>query len=492
MSLTRFQSRSSPGSPGTSDAPKLHVVTFGCQMNKYDSLLAEGRFRKSGYETTEVLEEADVVLFNTCSVRDHAEERAWSWVGELKRVKAERPDLVIGVMGCMAQRVEDEIFRRAGHVDLVAGTRQFQHLPAMVAEVLERRAHPERFHPRDMRLLATDMDADVAVERAGEEYTGGRHGYLAVMRGCDLGCTFCIVPTTRGRVRSRPIDDLVREARWMVDQGAQVLTLLGQTVNSYGEDFAPPGPEAPGAARGRGRQGRPGLADLLYRLQELEGLERIRLVTLHPAYVTPAFARAVADCDKVDRFLPLPAQSGSDDVLKRMKRGYTTELYRGRVGVLREVVPDIELGSDWIVGFCGETEDDFRATEAFLEEQEFAVNYVFKYDPRPATSADGRLADDVPEGEKKDRNRRLLEVAERVQRRRFARLRGRAVRAFVESTSERDPRVLLARTEHGLPVSFEGGVELLGRSVALAVEGTTAYGMSAKLAPDAARAGRAG
>jgi tRNA-2-methylthio-N6-dimethylallyladenosine synthase len=474
MSTTRFQSRASGETEG---APKVHLVTFGCQMNKYDSLLVEGRFKKAGYQTTEALDDADVVLFNTCSVRDHAEERTWSWVGELKKVKAERPDLVIGVMGCMAQRVEEEIFKRAGHVDLVAGTRQFQHLPQMVSEVRARRAAPDKLRARDMQLLATDMSYDVAVDRAGEEYTGGRHGYLAVMRGCDLNCTYCIVPTTRGRVRSRPIDELVDEAKWMVDQGAQVITLLGQTVNSYGEDF--PSPVA-GEKRWSGRQGRPSLADLLYRLQEVSGLERIRLVTLHPSYVTPSFAQSIADCDKVDRFLPLPVQAGSDDVLKRMKRGYNLDLYRKRVEILRNAIPDIELGTDWIVGFCGETEEDFAGSERILEEMEFIVNYIFKYDPRPATAADEKLHDDIATAVKKERNQRLLAIAEKVQRKRFEAYRGQTVKAFVESVSERDERVLLGRTVHGLPVSFEGPEALVGTNLELEIAETTAYGMAGR------------
>ena len=330
-------------------------------------------------------------------------------------------------MGCMAQRVEEEIFKRAGHVDLVAGTRQFHLLPKMVAELEERRAAPDRFARRERRLLATDMAEDVVVDREGEEYSGGRHAYLAVMRGCDLNCTYCIVPTTRGRVRSRPIEELAREAEWYASQGVQVLTLLGQTINSYGEDF--PQPDA-SAAKGSGRKGRASLADLLYRLEDVQGLHRIRLVTLHPSYVTESFADAIASCSKVEKFLPLPAQAGSDDVLKRMKRGYTLDLYRRRADILRERVPGIELGSDWIVGFSGETEDDFAGSEAFLGEQGFAVNYVFKYDPRPKTRADERLEDDVPEATKKERNQRLLQAAERAQRLRFARYRGETVRVL--------------------------------------------------------------
>jgi tRNA-2-methylthio-N6-dimethylallyladenosine synthase len=208
-------------------------------------------------------------------------------------------------------------------------------------------------------------------------------------------------------VQSRTIDELLAEARWMVDGGARAVTLLGQTVNSWGEDLPPVG----GERGGSGRRGRPGLADLLRALQELPGLERIRLITLHPAYVTPAFAAALADCDKVERFLPLPAQSGSDDVLRRMKRGYTVELYRRKVELLRAAVPDLELGTDWIVGFPGESERDFDGTLALLAEVGFAQSYVFKYDPRPDTAAQ-ELPDDVAPAVKKERNQRLLRAAE--------------------------------------------------------------------------------
>jgi len=473
MSTTRFQSQNTQ--EATSGAPKLHVVTFGCQMNKYDSLLVEGRFAREGYATTDKLEEADVVLFNTCSVREHAEERTWSWLGELKHAKQERPDLVIGVMGCMAQRVEEEVFKRAGHVDIVVGTRRFQHLPEMVSEL---RARREEGGGESCRLLDTGSDGSVEVDREGEDWIGGRHGFLAVMRGCDLNCSFCIVPTTRGRVRSRTITDLVHEARWMVEEGVQVITLLGQTVNSYGEDFPKPGVGEP---RGTGRQGRVSLGDLLRHLQEIDGLERIRLVTLHPSYVTPNFAAAIADCDKVERSLPLPMQSGSDRILKAMRRGYTTELYHERVAILREAVPEIELGSDWIVGFPGETEEDFELSIEGLKEVGFLTNYVFKYDPRPETrSADG-MVDDVPGEVKKERNQRLLAASEEVALARLKALIGTDVDVFVEEASERVEGNLVGRTRTGVSVHFAAGVEWLGRDAQVRVERATAYGLGGAL-----------
>jgi tRNA-2-methylthio-N6-dimethylallyladenosine synthase len=476
MSTTRVLSAdSAPASGEARSVPKLHVVTFGCQMNKYDSLLAEGRFRREGWALTSSMEEADLVIFNTCSVREHAEDRTWSWVGELKSAKQRRPELVVGVIGCMAQRVGDEIFARAGHVDIVAGTRQFARLPRLVDEVRRARASGEK---RKARVLALSMEDALAVDRGDEPWDGELHAYLTVMRGCDLNCTYCIVPSVRGRVLSYPIEHLVREARGFVAKGVRVITLLGQTVNSYGEDCPAPGPGEPLL---RGRQGRPSLADLLYALQEIEGLARIRLITLHPSYVTPALAIAIAECGKVERFLPLPAQSGSDRVLRAMKRGYNVELYRKRTEMLRSAVPDIELGSDWIVGFPGETDAEHDESERFLAEQGFAVNYIFKYSPRPGTAAEA-LADDVPEVEKKRRNQRLLELGAKSGLARNSAHVGQLRRTFVEQVAEKRDGEVAGRTQHGILVSFAGAPELVGREVDVRIEGASAYGLSGVLA----------
>ena len=470
MSLPRVQTRATQVEGAPASAPTVHVVTFGCQMNKYDSLLVEGRFRAHGYRLTEDLETADVVLFNTCSVRDHAEERVYSWLGELRAAKARRPELVVGVLGCMAQRAENEIFARAGHVDLVCGTRKIHRLPELVAEVRARRA--QDLAPQAQRLLEVGVEETVGVDRADEVYAGGVSSYLTVMRGCDLNCTFCIVPRVRGRVQSRPVQDLLEEARWMVAGGAKVITLLGQTVNAYGEDLPVP---ARTVDRGLGRDGRPSLADLLYALQGVGGLERIRLVTLHPSYVTRALARAIAECPKVERFLPLPAQSGSDDVLRRMRRGYTCELYRKRVALLREAVPDIELGSDWIVGFPGESETDFAATLAFLEEMGTIQNFVFQYSPRPETRA-FELTDDVPLEVKKARNQELLRASERVSLSAHQRRIGSELEVFVEEDLGED-RGVRGRSVHHLPVSFRGSSRLLGEAIRVRVEGASPFGL---------------
>ena len=471
MTNPRTQSRAAETTSASPAGPAVHVVTFGCQMNKYDSLLVEGRFQRRGYRVAPSMEDADVVLFNTCSVREHAEERAISWVGELKRVKAARPELVVGVMGCYAQRAEEEILQRAAHVDVVCGTRRFQHLPELVDEVRRRRADPD-VRRRDERLVDTGMDDAVEVGREAEPYTGGLAGYLAVMRGCDLSCSFCIVPTTRGRVQSRPVPALVDEARWMVDQGCRAITLLGQTVNSYGEDLEPAGM--------LGRRGRPSLADLIRELQEVDGLERIRLITLAPAYVNRALAEAIRDCDKAERFLPLPAQSGSDRVLKGMRRGYSSELYRKKVELLREVVPDLELGSDWIVGFPTEGEEDFQKTEALLADVGYAQGYVFKYDPRPGTQA-ADLEDDVDTATKKERNQRLLRAVERSGLRRHEAHIGQLRRVFVEEVWEKDAAIVRGRTEHGLSCSLKGGEELIGTTQSVRVLEASPFGLAGEL-----------
>ena len=479
MTLPRFQSKASELDGA---APLLHVVTFGCQMNKYDSLAVEGRFKKQGWRTTESLDEADLVLFNTCSVREHAEERVFSWVGELKRRKRERPELVVGVMGCMAERLGDEIFGRAPLVDLVVGTRSFQHLPELVEELRLCRAANGT---KAVRLTRLGFDEAPDSARDGEPYTGERLGYLTVMRGCDLNCTFCVVPKVRGRVLSRPIEALVDEAKWMIDSGAQVITLLGQTVNSYGEDLPAP---LEGEPSMRGRGGRPGLADLIYRLQELPGLERLRLITLHPSYVTRALAEALRDCTKCDRFLPLPVQSGSEEVLKRMKRGDTVDLYRRGADLLRELVPDIELGSDWIVGFPGESEADFAASERLLEEQRFIVNYVFQYSPRPDTHAAEAHADDVPDELKRERNNRLLATAERVALARLSAQIGRELPVFVEQAHEKHVGVLQGRSHAGVQVSLRGDAALVGTHQQVRIENCTAYGLAGALRDEPAPA----
>ncbi|HET6202305.1 MAG TPA: tRNA (N6-isopentenyl adenosine(37)-C2)-methylthiotransferase MiaB [Planctomycetota bacterium] len=429
--------------------PKVHFVTFGCQMNALDSELALGRFLESGFGRAESVEEASVVVLNTCSVREHAEERVFSRLGELRREKERRPDLIVAVTGCLPQRVGEGVFRRSPVVDVVVGTREFPRLPELVREVLEGRG----------RTSALSEESQVEFPRNVSAHPGGPHAFVAVMRGCDLHCTFCIVPTVRGRVQSRGPGAIVEEVRRLVERGVREVTLLGQTVNSYGYDL------------GRGA-GAPRLSGLLRALSEVEGLARIRLVTNHAAYLTDDLIEAVAELPKVVKFLPVPMQSGSDRILRSMRRGYTVGLYRRRIERLREAVPGVEMSSDWIVGFPGETEEDFAKSERALEEIGFLQNFVFKFSPRPGTDA-ARARDDVPEAVKRERNNRLLAIAARVAADRHRARVGEVEEVLVEGPSAKRPGRLAGRTDRNHLALFEGPAALAGTTVRVRVLAST-------------------
>jgi tRNA-2-methylthio-N6-dimethylallyladenosine synthase len=471
--------------PATAPKPKVHLVTFGCQMNKYDSELLAGRLSKKGYTPTAVPDDADVVALNTCSVRGGAEDRVYGRLGELKRLKRKNPNLVIAVLGCQAQREGAELLRRVPHVDLVVGTREFPRLPELV----------DRVRAGERPILAIDENIDVRVER-NERTERSPSAYVAVMRGCDLNCTFCVVPKTRGRVRSRDVADVVDEVRWLVADGVREVILLGQTVNSYGYDLASPTEaEAMGYRRVLAEGGSPvpqyqysaehqdstvsldaptipRLAELLRRLGGLPGLDRIRLVTNHVAYLDDALIAALAEVETCMPFLPIPAQHGSDRVLREMRRGYTTDLYRRRIEKLRSRIPGIELSSDWIVGFPGETDEDFEKSCAFLREMQFAQNFIFKYSPRPETAAFERSL--VPEELVSARHARLSQIADEVQRARWGRYVG-AVRPVLTERAAETPGHSIGRTPENLEVVFPTSAAP-GEIVDVRVERASAHG----------------
>ncbi|HEX9794520.1 MAG TPA: MiaB/RimO family radical SAM methylthiotransferase [Planctomycetota bacterium] len=405
----------------------FHLRVFGCQMNFYDAELIRAAFLRRGYVEGEDPKQADVVLFHTCSVREHAEERVHSLLGDLKRHKRENPGVVIGVVGCMAEREGRELFEREAHVDIVCGTRHFPGLPSQVDRVLGGEERVLELGPAPDKV-----DAPVRDLLGGPQ---GHHAQIAVMRGCDLNCTFCIVPSTRGRVESRPVAEIVAEARRLADGGVTEISLLGQTIDAYGADLGPKGT-------------RPRLGRLLDELAEIQDLARVRLITLHPAYVDADLAAAMARSPQFLRFLPVPLQSGSDAVLKRMKRGYTLDLYRRRVDLLREHMADLELVSDWIVGFPGETDAEFAASETGMTEFGFLQSYVFQYSPRPGTAAHA-LVDDVPAVVKQARNARLLDLQHRIARERTPRMVGRASRLLLESESEQHRGHWFGRIDNG-------------------------------------------
>ena len=377
---------------------KVHIETVGCQMNVLDSELVVGSLRGEGYEITEDHRSADVILFNTCSVRQHAEDKIYSALGRLKHAKESRPDLVIGVLGCMAQKDQDLVFRRAPHVDLICSPGQLAQVPRLIdAARADRRNHKALGLARNdgSRLEIVDSFESYDPMREPRLRPTPFQAYVRLMMGCDKFCTYCIVPSVRGPEQGRHPDALVAETRKLVADGCKEITLLGQTVNSYKH------------VDGDGRTTR--LADLLGRIHDIEGLLRIKFVTNYPRDMGDELLDAVRDLPKVSPYLHVPAQSGCDTVLAAMKRGYTVGYYREMLDRIRERVPEATISSDFIVGFPGETAESFERTADLVRDGRFKNSFIFKYSPRDGTKAFS-LVDDVPEAEKKRRNNELLAI----------------------------------------------------------------------------------
>ncbi|HSB40900.1 MAG TPA: tRNA (N6-isopentenyl adenosine(37)-C2)-methylthiotransferase MiaB [Methylomirabilota bacterium] len=417
---------------------KLHLITYGCQMNEYDSERVAGLLRQQRYELTDRPEDADLILLNTCSIREKAEDKVFSQLGALRHLKRDRPDLVIGVMGCMAQLQKGRIRERAPHVDLVFGSPAIARVAELVGRVRQGRGP----------VLETGEGALVKITARPE---GGSRlkAFVTVMEGCEKHCTFCVVPTTRGRERSHPAEVIVQEIRGLAAAGCREVTLLGQTVNAYGRDLSPP----------------TDLAALLEAVNGVDGIERIRFTTSNPYNLTSRLIRAIRDVPKVCEYLHLPLQSGSDRVLERMNRGYTRARYLELIAELKATVPEVALSTDLIVGFPGETEEDFAATVRVVEEVGYDNVFAFRYSRRPGTPA-AEMADQVPEEIKADRNRRILEVATRVGAARSGRLEGQTLPVLVDGIARKSAGEVAGRTRCNRVVNFDpGGRDLLGRVV---------------------------
>jgi tRNA-2-methylthio-N6-dimethylallyladenosine synthase len=387
------------------------------------------------------VKEAGVILFNTCAVRAHAEERVFSRVGALERLKKKNPELLIGVLGCSAQNQGEAILKRYPHVSLVCGTREFWRLPELIEEARLKG-----------RVLATGTSPVAqAHERRKNLGPSPSQAYVSVMRGCDQACTFCVVPRTRGKEDSRPVAEIVDECRALVDGGVREITLLGQTVNSYGKRLA------------KGHQ--IGLQHVLHELNKIQGLDRIRFITSHPRFMSDGLLDAMASLEKVCEYLHLPVQSGSDSVLRRMLRAYTSDEYRRVVERLRTKIPHVVLATDIIVGFCGETEDEFQATIALLEEIRFAGAFVFKYSERQGTRAAEIYPDDVPDDTKRQRNQAVLRVVERCTREALRERVGRVEEVLVEGPSRLDPSRFTGRSRANHIVVFPASAkeQLVGK-----------------------------
>jgi len=421
-------------------------VTFGCQMNKLDSEAVAGQLLEAGYLAAADLSDADVVLLSTCSVRQHAEDKVWSLLGTLRRWKARRPHRLIAVTGCMAQRERDAIFARMPHVDIVCGTMELPRLPELLASA----------HQRPEHLLAVAECGPVRLPRIVARRPNRFQAFVAIMRGCDNFCSYCIVPYVRGREHSRPPDDIVREAHALADDGCVEITLLGQNVDSYGRGLHPPVT----------------LADLLRRLDPIGGIQRIRFVTSHPKDASDQLFAAMADLPAVCPHIHMPAQAGSNRVLRDMHRRYTREHYLDLVARARQRVPDLEIASDFIVGFPGETDAEFDQTVDLVEQCQFHNCFIFKYSPRPGTRA-AAMPDDVPWPVKQRRNHHLLAVQQAIMRRRQAAMVGRTLDVLVEGISKRDPTKLIGRSTGNHIVAFPGDPALAGRTLPVEITDST-------------------
>jgi len=409
---------------------RYFIRTFGCQMNEHDSQRLAGLLVEQGYEPATTVDDADLVVLNTCCVRENADNRLYGTLGHLKADKQRRPELQIAVGGCLAQKDGALIQARAPHVDVVFGTHNLEAAPGLLER--SRREGPVFELLEESESFPSALPARRDLDHAA---------WVTIQIGCDNTCAFCIVPAVRGREISRRLGDVVREVEELAADGVREVTLLGQNVNSYGRDL------------GAG-QYRPQFADLLRALDAVPGIERIRFTSPHPKDLRPETIAAMAECDAVCEHLHLPLQAGSDRTLARMHRGYTADRYLTRLEAARAAIPDLAVTTDLIVAFPGETDADFEATLAVVDEAGFDAAYTFVYSPRPGTEAAAWTDEFVPDEIARERMAKLVDVVERHAASRHAARVGRTEEVLVEGPSKKDATVLAARTRQNKLVHF--------------------------------------
>jgi tRNA-2-methylthio-N6-dimethylallyladenosine synthase len=416
---------------------RYFIKTFGCQMNEYDSArMADVLHASAGLAATDNPAEADVLLMNTCSVREKAQDKVFSLLGEWRKLKAERPHIVIGVGGCVASQEGEAITRRAPFVDLVFGPQTLHRLPEMIAEL----------HATGRPVVDVSFPEIEKFDRLPAPRAEGSTAFVSIMEGCSKYCSFCIVPYTRGDEVSRPLDSVLAEIQQLADQGVREVTLLGQNVNAYA------GSMSDGA--------RVDLATLIHHVAAVAGIERIRFTTSHPVEFTDSLIEAYASVPKLANHLHLPVQSGSDRILALMKRGYTAIEFKEKVRKLRRVRPDISISSDFIVGFPGESERDFEATFALVRDVGFDQSFSFLYSRRPGTPA-ASLPDEVPPTVKQDRLARLQAQLETQARAISERMVGTVQRVLVERPARKNAHELAGRTQNNRWINFAGPAKLI-------------------------------
>jgi tRNA-2-methylthio-N6-dimethylallyladenosine synthase len=435
---------------------KLYVQTYGCQMNQYDSERIVQVMSRLDYAPTENVESADLILLNTCSVRDRAEQKVYSALGRWRELKEERPDVIIGVGGCVAQQEGEDLLKRVPHLDLVFGTHNIHKLPRMVEEVLTWRSRPvETAFYRDPSYME---DAD------GRSHVQGAKAFVTIMQGCNKVCSFCIVPHVRGREVSRPSTNILAEIESLAVHGVKEVMLLGQNVNSYGKT-------SPGEIS---------FAELLERVNEIAGLERIRFTTSHPQDLSPELVEAFASLDKLCEHLHLPVQSGSDTVLARMRRGYTRDEYLGRIRQLKSRCPEVALSTDIIVGFPGESEQEFESTLELLSQLEYDEIFSFMYSPRPQTVSAKLYVDDVPEEVKKERLQRVLSLQQRISLKKNREKIGAVEEILVDGESKLKNGQVMGRTRANRIVNLAADVRI-GSVIPVQITAATANSLIGQL-----------
>ena len=466
-------------------ARTVHIKSYGCQMNKLDTTLITSALKEAGFNLTDNAEEADVVLINTCSVRQHAEERVFSHLGHLKHIKENRPDLIVGVIGCMAQRLGAELLEHEA-VDIVCGPAQVPQITELVTKTLQEKKKTLAV-TKKIRQKAAD-EQNQALEEFESAYDSSdaqvpAQAYVRVMWGCDKFCTYCVVPYVRGPEVSRTPEAIIEQIKRLAGEGAKQVTLLGQRVNAYEYSTCISHPGDCGKTYC--------LADLLEMASKIEGIEWIRFVTSYPAEeFYDEIMRAMAELPKVCNHLHMPAQSGSDKILKAMNRNYMASKYLELLDRARNIVPGIAIAGDFIVGFPGETEKDFEATVSLVEKARYKNCFIFKYSPRPGTTADKRLQDTVSTEVKKRRNTELLSVQEKISDELSREFLGKTVKVLVEGLSKK-PHLdtknaeigpqLVGRTATDWIVVFNGPIGLAGEFVKVKITRTSPLTLFGKL-----------
>ena len=450
----------------------VYIKTVGCQMNVLDSEMVIADLKRHGYTVVDSPSEADCVLYNTCSVRELAEEKVYSALGKIKDSKKQNKEKIIGVMGCMAQKDQEIIFRRAPYVDMIVGPGQLHTIPTLLKKISDGEG-------RQMAVSLSRSDgSQLKIARSHETFDPLRdptmrptpfQAYLRIQIGCDKFCTYCVVPNTRGPEQGRSPQQIVSEAQVLADQGCLEITLLGQTVNSY---------------KFKHEDGTvTDMASLLEQLHEVEGIKRIKFVTNYPKDMTERLLETIRDLPKVSPYLHVPAQSGSDAVLKRMKRGYTISDYMAMMERIERILPNAAISSDFIVGFCGETEEDFQKTIGLVERCRFKNSFIFQYSVRPGTKASERLEDDIPREEKARRNNALLAVQDAIAKEDNLKLVGQSVEVLVEGPSKKGLKgdenahviQMIGRTHCDRIVVFDGNRRQAGQFLEITIDDASSH-----------------